>query len=296
MLKLKRPRAIFLVPLILAFAYFSYGRWENRTPYRSHAFASTIVAGEREYAVVLPKGYSSGGEAWPAILYLHGLGEVGDDLTTLLERGLLKELHDGLEIPFIVIAPQAMYTDHYQDGWKRNEGDILKVLADAQQRYRIDPDRIYLTGISMGGIGSFYMASQHPQLFAAVAPIAGEGNTAWVAEYHGLPFWVFHGVKDEVISIDGAQAMVDRMKADSIDVQFTSYPEAHHDSWTSTYRNPELFRWFLTHRRDSAGQEQELPSAATMGSAEGAGDSEVAPSTLTDVGQSPEFAQDRSRS
>jgi predicted peptidase len=285
MLKLRRPRVIFLVPLLIAAAYYSYGRWETRVPYISNSFASTLVPGEREYAVVLPKGYSSSNESWPAILYLHGLGEVGDDLSRLVERGLLAEIRDGLEIPFIVIAPQALYTDQYQDGWKRNEGDILKVLADAQQRYRIDADRIYLTGISMGGIGSFYMSSQHPELFAAVAPIAGEGKTAWVAEYHGLPFWVFHGVKDDVISIDGAQEMVDQMEADSVDVRFTPYPDAEHDSWTPTYRNLELYRWFLTHRRESAEPRQERQAPVPTVDASGhAGESVSAEDTAGDRG------------
>lgn len=254
MLQIRRPRIVFLIPLIVALAYFSYGRWEARTPYSSHSFESELYTEDREYAVVLPDGYYSSDESWPTILYLHGLGEVGDDLTNLLQRGLLKELRDGMEIPFIVVAPQAPFTEQYKDGWKRNEADILKVLADAKQHYRIDPDRVYLTGISMGGIGSFYMASQHPELFAAVAPIAGDGNTAWVAEYHGLPFWVFHGVRDDVISIKGSQAMVDRMEADSVDVRFTQYPEADHDSWTPTYRNMELYRWFLAHRREPGPQ------------------------------------------
>ena len=96
MLEIRRPRIAFLVPLLLAAAYYSYGRWEARTPYSARSFQSEVLAGEREYAVVLPEGYGSSDEPWPAILYLHGLGEVGDDLRTLLDRGLLREIRDAL--------------------------------------------------------------------------------------------------------------------------------------------------------------------------------------------------------
>ncbi len=199
--------------------------------------------------MLLPQGYDNEEAAWPAIVYLHGLGEVGDDLSYLTRRGLVKELSHGLEIPFVVIAPQAGWTDDYVNGWKNNETAVLGALADAQSRYRIDPDRIYLTGNSMGGIGSFYLASKHPDIFAAVAPIAGQGEAAWAEQYSDLPFWVFHGEQDDVIPVAGSQNMVEAMRKQSVEVKYTEYPELLHDSWTPTYQNLELYEWFLNHDR-----------------------------------------------
>lgn len=243
------PRAIFMIPLLLSAGYFAYGRWESSTPFESRSFKSEITGETRRYAVLLPKDYHRNRGDWPAILYLHGLGESGDDLTQLMAHGLIREATLDMDLPFVIIAPQAMMTMDYRLGWRNNEADVLKVLREAQKKYRIDPDRIYLTGNSMGGIGSFYMASRHPDLFAAVAPIAGQGDTSWTSQYHGLPFWVFHGLKDDIIPARGSDEMVEAMKSNDVDVRYTPYPTVTHDSWTQTYRNPELYKWFLQHRR-----------------------------------------------
>jgi predicted peptidase len=249
MLRLSRPRLIFLLPLLISAAFFSHRLWAERKPYLKHTVFSSTFNGTRDYAVILPDRYDDSEGPWPTILYLHGWGEVGTDLSYLLRRGLVKEVQDGLDIPFIIVAPQAMWTDHYADGWKRNEQEVLAVVADAQSRYRIDPDRIYLTGNSMGGIGSFYFASNYPDLFAAVAPIAGQGETEWVKGFALLPFWVFHGAKDDVIPVEGSQLMVEAMRAAAVDVKYTEYPDLLHDTWTPTYQNLDLYDWFLEHRR-----------------------------------------------
>jgi predicted peptidase len=253
--QLRKPRLIFIVPLVFGAAYLAYARWDESGPYIARSFTSEMTGETRRYAVHLPEGYRKTSEPWPAILYLHGLGEAGDDLSELLNEGLIKELADGLKIPFVVIAPQAMFTDHYRQGWRRSEQDVLTALKDARGRYRIDPDRIYLTGNSMGGVGAFYFAAHYPGLFAAVAPIAGEGEPVWAEAYEGVPFWVFHGLLDEIVPEAGSRAMVAAMEADSLEVSYTTYPGIAHDSWTRTYRDPELYRWFLKHRRRGRGDD-----------------------------------------
>jgi predicted peptidase len=249
----RKPRLMFVVPLVVGAAYLGYLRWSRTTPYEAHTFTSEITGEERSYAVFLPKGYRWKAGPWPTILYLHGFGEAGNDPRELLDEGLGKELAEGLEIPFIVVAPQAMFTDHYREGWRRSEEDVVSALRDAQGEYRIDAERIYLTGNSMGGVGAFYIASKYPELFAAVAPIAGEGEGEWAEAYENLPFWVFHGRRDEIVPSEGSEAMVSAMREQNGVVDYTVYPEVKHDSWTQTYRNPELYAWFLRHRREGAG-------------------------------------------
>lgn len=253
MLELKRPRPVFLIPVLVLAAFYGYRLLKSRPPYIVHSYQGESYDWRREYAVILPEEYDEGNERWPAILYLHGLGEVGEDLTYLLRRGLVKEINKGLEIPFIVIAPQAMWTNRYEDGWAKNEADVLKVLEDAQSRYRIDPDRLYLTGNSMGGVGSFYFASKYPERFAAVAPICGEGEPEWVESYGDLPFWVFHGEDDELIPVEGSIRMVEAMKEAGVDVKLTLYPGVNHNAWTPTYNNPEFYEWLLSHERNEEG-------------------------------------------
>ena len=107
---------------------------------------------------------------------------------------------------------------------------------------------MYLTGLSMGGFGSFAYAAKHPGVFAAVVPICGGGDAAVADKYKGTPFWIFHGEKDSVVPVNRSVEMADAMKAMGVDVKLTLYPEANHDSWTETYANEEVYSWMLSHR------------------------------------------------
>ncbi|HEX3000480.1 MAG TPA: prolyl oligopeptidase family serine peptidase [Armatimonadota bacterium] len=123
------------------------------------------------------------------------------------------------------------------------------LLDDICARYRVDPDRIYLTGLSMGGYGAWDMAIEFPDLFAAIAPLCGGGDPGAVAAIKHLPVWVFHGGKDPTVPLRSSEEMVQALQALGNPVQFTIYPEAGHDCWTETYNNPKLYEWFLQHRR-----------------------------------------------
>ena len=137
-------------------------------------------------------------------------------------------------------------------GW---DTEILNgLLDDVIAHYSVDQDRVYLTGLSMGGYGTWALASDAPQRFAAIAPICGGGNPRRMARrLSKMPIWVFHGGKDPTVPIKEAQDMVDALKAIGSDVKFTVYPDAGHDSWTATYDNPDLYAWFLEHKRVDAG-------------------------------------------
>ena len=111
-----------------------------------------------------------------------------------------------------------------------------------------DPDRVYLTGLSMGGFGTWEIAAQNPRRFAAIVPICGGGNARFARALRNMPIWAFHGDKDEAVPVSASVEMVEAVrKAGGTDVKLTRYPEAGHDSWTVTYDNPELYTWLLAH-------------------------------------------------
>lgn len=210
----------------------------------SQAFEKQITKTlSMNYLLYLPKEYGKDKEVkWPLILFLHGSGESGKDLEKVKVHGPPKLVAAGKEFPFIIVSPQSP-----GGGW--NTEVLGAMLDDLQQKYAVDTDRVYLTGLSMGGFGTWDMALAYPDRFAAIAPICGGGQPRRVRRIRSIPAWVFHGAKDTTVPIKEGQDMVDALKAAGGDVKFTIYPEAGHDSWTVTYDNPELYTWFLQHKR-----------------------------------------------
>jgi predicted peptidase len=194
------------------------------------------------YLLFLPEGYEQGDKKWPLILFLHGSGESGDDLSKVKIHGPPKMIESKSDFPFIVVSPQSR-----RRGWNP---DALKALLDeVLADYRVDRDRVYLTGLSMGGSGTWTLASTYPEYFAAIAPICGGGDPADAKTLKDLPIWVIHGAKDEAVPLRRSEEMVNALKDLGADVKFTVYPEAGHDSWTESYNNPELYQWMLSHER-----------------------------------------------
>jgi predicted peptidase len=128
--------------------------------------------------------------------------------------------------------------------------DALNALLDeVVAQYKVDKKRIYLTGLSMGGYGTWALAGTSPERFAAIVPICGGGDPADARRLKDIPTWVFHGAKDSVVPLSRSEEMVKALKEAGSDVKFTIYPEAEHDSWTETYNNPKLYEWLLQHKR-----------------------------------------------
>jgi predicted peptidase len=147
------------------------------------------------------------------------------------------------DIPFIVVSPQCPAGEFWS-------ADVLSALLDEViSNYGVDTDRIYVTGLSMGGFGTWLLAIAQPQRFAAIAPICGGGLPEKACLIKDLPVWAFHGAKDELVPIQRTQEMVEALQECGGNVRFTVYPEAGHDSWTQTYDNLELYDWFLQHAR-----------------------------------------------
>lgn len=196
------------------------------------------------YLLYLPPDYEADpARKWPLLLFLHGAGERGDDLEKVKVHGPPKLIAEGQHFPFIVVSPQC------PEGEWWLPAQLIDLVDDLSTRYRIDPDRLYLTGLSMGGYGTWATAIEYPDRFAALAPICGGGDPEEAERIRHIPAWVFHGAKDPVVPIEQSQAMVQALQRLGAEVRFTVYPEAFHDSWTETYANPELYEWLLQHRR-----------------------------------------------
>lgn len=193
------------------------------------------------YLIYLPENYSKT-EKFPLIMFLHGSGERGDSLALVKKNGLPK-IAGEMNLPFIIVSPQCPA----EKWW---DAEALKyLLDDIFKKYNVDKSRVYLTGLSMGGTGTWEMGWKYPEYFAAIAPVCGSGNDLRVCLMKDLPVWAFHGAKDDVIPLHASQEMVDALKECDGNVKFTVYPEADHDAWTETYNNPELYKWFLDHKK-----------------------------------------------
>lgn len=210
---------------------------------QSHLFKKQVIR-RLHYLLSLPRNYESG-ERWPLVLFLHGAGERGKDLEKLKVYGPPQQVEEGRDLPFILVSPQCpLYS------WWSHEKDMLGGLLDEiEQTYSVDPDRIYVTGLSMGAIGTWDLAIEQPQRFAAIVPICGRGDAEKVSALKNVPTWVFHGDKDEVVPLKGSQDMVSALQACGGNVRFTIYPGVGHNSWVAAYNEPELYPWLLAQRR-----------------------------------------------
>lgn len=233
-----------------------------------------------QYLLSLPgSNEAAKAERWPLLFFLHGTAPRGSNVWDVTQQGptrLLAGIGGGgigstASIPaaepltaherevavqlarqFVVVAPQC---PHYEV-W--NDAELLALLDEIVAALRIDPARVYLTGLSMGGFGAWSLAMRHPAHFAAVVPICGGGRVADIAQstqqqpsaFHHLAVWAFHGARDPVVPLDESERMVAAVKkAGARDAGLTVYSNALHDAWTETYANPELYAWLLRQAR-----------------------------------------------
>jgi predicted peptidase len=197
------------------------------------------------YLLYLPADYDKDTKKqWPLIMFLHGAGERGKKVQTVAKFGLAKLTAKGKQFDFIIVSPQCP-----NDVWWPEKTDVLiNLLDEIETKYRVDTDRVYLTGLSMGGFGTWSLACRYPQRFAAIAPICGGGELPGAHRLKNVPVWAFHGAKDDVVPVARSQEMVDSINKIGGNAKITIYPEAGHDSFTVTYDNPELYQWFLSHK------------------------------------------------
>jgi len=225
------------------------------------------------YQVYVPVNYAQR-KLHPVILFLHGVGEGGDDGLLQTQVGLGPAIRQARErFPFIVVFPQARRNQF----WVGEMATLaLKVLDRTVEEFNGDPQRLYVTGISMGGHGTWCVTARAPGKFAAIVPICGFVNVkrpdmpaerkafvlkgdpfanspdpyvAVASQIAKVPAWIFHGGADPVISPDESRRMFQTLKASGFDVRYTEYEGVAHNSWDRAYAEPDLMPWLLSHRR-----------------------------------------------
>jgi predicted peptidase len=200
-----------------------------------------------DYLIALPEGYDAEGDAVPLVLFLHGAGERGDDLDKVKMHGPPKMVEQGRDFGAIVVSPQCP-----ADSWWTYEVDALIALLDKIEReHNIDPKRIYVTGLSMGGYGTFALAARQPERFAAAVPICGGGELFAAWRLTKLPLWVFHGEADRVVPAEESERL-DRMiqRAGGNRVKLTIYPGVGHNSWDKAYSDDAMWDWLFEQKRE----------------------------------------------
>jgi predicted peptidase len=214
------------------------------------------------YRLLKPKDYDLNAK-YPLVVFLHGAGERGNDNFKQLVHGMNDFASDEnmAKYPAFVIAPQCpddrkwVEVDWRLEAHTQPESPSVSLeatlrLVDAlQQEFAIDSSRIYLTGLSMGGYGTWDLLARQPELFAAAAPICGGGDPAVAAKFKDVPLWVFHGDKDDAVKPKRSREMIDALKAAGGAPKYTEYPGVGHDSWTQTYADPVLYEWLFAQRK-----------------------------------------------
>jgi predicted peptidase len=207
------------------------------------------------YLLYLPESYGQDPQQrWPLILFLHGRGERGEDLQLLKKHPLPRILEDQSDFPAIVISPQLSL----QRLWWADLIDPLNALLDQiQVEYAVDPQRVYLTGLSMGGFGSWEYILRYPERFAAVVPVSGgyrEGSRLIpenICDLKDIPIWVFHGGSDTIVPSFHSEILVEALRACGSHVRFTRYAGMEHeDAFLQAYAEPELFSWLFSQTQE----------------------------------------------
>lgn len=208
------------------------------------SFSTTVqVDVSISYRTYFPKDYAEDGEPFPLLYFMHGSGERGTDLDRLELATLPRFIKEGLELPFVTVCPQC------EEMWNTRSLDLL--LDEVIEKYNVDPSRVYLTGNSMGGLGTWMLANVAADRVAAIAPVCPPSTRINPENFKGLPIWCFHGAMDSVVPISEAVKMIRQLRDVGCDVKFTVLPDADHDTWTPAYNDPELVRWFLSHTKQS---------------------------------------------
>ncbi|MEE2778537.1 MAG: prolyl oligopeptidase family serine peptidase [Acidobacteriota bacterium] len=204
---------------------------------------------ELDYLLNVPDGYEADDtRRWPLVLFLHGAGERGDDVWKVALHGPPKLIAAGKDIPAIVVSPQCpagQWWDHHLEA-------LSLLLDQIEADYRVDADRIYVTGLSMGGFGTWALASREPDRFAAAIPICGGANMIASISLGKLPIWAFHGEADSVVPLEETTRVVEAIqRRGGKSIKLTTYPGVNHDSWTQTYDNEEVWEWLFSKQRSN---------------------------------------------
>ena len=199
------------------------------------------------YVVFVPKSYD-GTKEYPVILFLHGSGETKGGSKQPVEVGIgtaIKKREK--DFPFIVVIPQSE-----KRTWQAASDDgkrALAILDTVEKDYKIDPKRQYLTGLSMGGYGTWSVAAAHPDRWAAMVPVCGGGNVKDAEKIKDIPCWCFHGDADTAVKVERSREMIDALKKAGASPKYDEYPGVGHNSWDKAYGTDELYKWLLEQKK-----------------------------------------------
>ena len=222
------------------------------------------IEGEKflPYRVYSPKGVDNASRM-PLVVFMHGAGERGHDNERQLLHGARDLLRYSIERqePMIIVAPQVPLDERWVDVvWdervhrmpehpSESMGLLMGLLTELMSTSRVDPNRVYLTGLSMGGFGTWDLIARWPDTFAAALPVCGGGDTDSAVRIKNIPVWAFHGSDDAVVIPERSRDMIQALQQVGSNPRYTEYPGVGHDSWTETYQNFEVLDWFFSQRR-----------------------------------------------
>lgn len=259
--KKKRLIAVGITVVVLAATFlgvwFGFGPFYKSIDRSDMMEAETFTASsglELPYRIFIPASYNSA-NTYPLVVYLHGSGERGTDNTAQVKRNsimqtLLKQ-ENIQRYPCIIIAPQCpedMSWGYTQEGLDDSQtlDAVMELIEKLRTHHSINKNKIYITGVSMGGYGTWSLISSNPNYFAAAIPVCGWGDTSKAGELVNLPIWAFHGAKDNVVLPESSRTMVKAIeKAGSSQIKYTEYPGIKHNSWEEAYREEDLFSWLF---------------------------------------------------
>lgn len=227
-----------------------------------HAIAQSIIRNQSveitskdiKFLVYLPKDYYNDDQNFPLLLFLHGLGEKGENIEVVKRHGppkLIKNREWNSELPFIVISPQL---PSKYNNWPKTL--INNVLEEVIQRYKVNAKKVYLTGLSLGGIATWDYAVHYPHKLAAIVPVCGKGNPSLACNLGNLPVWAFHGDQDKIVKPEGSIRMINALQNCSdrtrSNTKLTVYPNVGHNSWVKAYDDSSMYAWLLESENEKA--------------------------------------------
>ncbi len=208
----------------------------------------TYKAGSKEqkdldYILFLPDDIDIKKKDYPLVLFLHGAGERGSNLELVKFHGIPKLISEGKTFPFITIAPQCPKEGY----WDRPEyvSSLISLVKHVMGKYNVRSNQVCGTGLSMGGLGTLAISIEEPDLFSAIVPVCGGADLEKIDRLERLPIWLFHGDKDEVISVENSISIYEALEPKNKRVLLTIYEGVGHDSWTETYENQDVYEWLI---------------------------------------------------
>lgn len=257
-----------IITFLVFFFFTALAKAQDDTLYSKHLFVHN--SDTMPYRVLLPLGFDAH-KKYPLILFLHGAGERGNDNEKQLVHGGNLFLTDTIrkKYPAIVVFPQCSDKSfwanagfHYDATTKKTtiefkeDGEptkamrlLMELLRNLEDNYPLDKKRMYVGGLSMGGMGTFELVRRKPDIFAAAFAICGGANIADARKMRKTAWWIFHGLKDDIVDPQFSKDMATALKEAGANVRLTLYPEDGHDSWDDALKEPEFFSWLFSHKK-----------------------------------------------